>query len=207
VTAGSCTQYTWDESVLGAGTVLSEAATPRRATHLYGRAKQATTDLLEVWSAAVGLSHATALLFFPYGPFEHPDRLVPSVTRQLLAGRPAETTAGAQVRDFVHVRDVGTALAALLDSDVSGSVNVGSGRGRSVAEVATTVARALGREDLLRLGALPMRQDEPAAVVADIRRLEDEVGFVPSIDLESGVRDTVEWWRRSSESLPASTGR
>jgi nucleoside-diphosphate-sugar epimerase len=207
VMAGSCTQYTWDESVLGSSGVLTEAATPRRATHLYGRAKQATTDLLEVWSAGVGLSYATGLLFFPYGPFEHPDRLVPSVTRQLLAGRPAETTAGAQVRDFVQVRDVGAALAALVDSDVSSSVNVGSGRGHSVAEVATTVARTLGREDLLRLGALPTRRDEPRAVVADVRRLEHEVGFVPSIDLESGVRDTVEWWRRSSESSPASAGR
>jgi nucleoside-diphosphate-sugar epimerase len=206
VMAGSCTQYTWDESVLGSDGVLSEAVTPRRATHLYGRAKQATTDVLEAWSARVGLSYATALLFFPYGPHEHPDRLVPSVTRRLLAGKPAETTAGAQVRDFIHVRDVGAALAALLDGPVAGSVNVGSGHGHSVADVARAVARALGREDLLRLGALPMREDEPAAVVADVHRLRHEVGFVPSLDLEAGVRDAVGWWRRSS-GLPAPASR
>jgi nucleoside-diphosphate-sugar epimerase len=77
-------------------------------------------------------------------------------------------------------------------------VNVGTGRGVSVAEVATSVARLVGREDLLRLGALAATDDAPA-VVADVTRLRDDVGFEPHYDLERGLRETVEWWLSESD--------
>jgi nucleoside-diphosphate-sugar epimerase len=196
VVSGSCAQYDWADEAIGPSGVASETATPRRPATLYGRAKQATTDVLEAWSAEVGLSYATALLFFPYGPFEQPERLVPSVTRSLLAGETARVTAGVRVRDFVHVEDCGAALAALVDGDVAGAVNVGSGRGSSVADVATAIARIVGREELLAIGALPP-SDEGSRVVAATTRLRDEVGVAPRYELETGLRDTVEWWRRT----------
>ena len=190
VTAGSCAQYAWDEEV----EPMRETATPRRPATLYGRAKEAATGLVQSWADETGLSHATALLFFPYGPHEAPERLVPSVARRLLAGEPAPVTSGTQVRDFVHVADCGAALAGLLDSGATGPVNIGSGRGVRVADVATTLARLVGREELLRIGALP-GGDDSTSVVADTRRLRDEVGFVPRHDLESGLHHAVEWWR------------
>jgi nucleoside-diphosphate-sugar epimerase len=190
VLAGSCAQYDWDAPT----TLLSEASSPRRPATLYGRAKQATSDVLEAWAETTGLSLATALIFFPYGPFEQPERLVPSVARSLLAGEPAAVSAGTQVRDFLHVTDCGAALAALVGGTVTGPVNVGSGHGSPVADVARTIARIVGREDLLRIGALPTR-DEAPRVVADTVRLRDEVGVVPRYELEDGLRDAVDWWR------------
>jgi nucleoside-diphosphate-sugar epimerase len=192
VMVGSCAQYDWD--ALAPDEVASEARTPRRPATLYGRAKQSAAERAE----RVGISYATALVFFPYGPYDQPTRLVPSVARSLAAGEEARVSAGSQVRDFVHVSDVGSALAALLDCDVSGDVNVGTGRGVSVAEVATSVARLVGREDLLRLGALAATDDAPA-VVADVTRLRDDVGFEPHYDLERGLRETVEWWLSESD--------
>jgi nucleoside-diphosphate-sugar epimerase len=194
VLAGSCAQYDWSREALGRSGVASETATPRRPATLYGAAKQATSELLDAWASEVGLSYATAVLFFPYGPFEKPERLVPSVARRLLAGAAAPTSAGTQVRDFIHVDDCGEAIAALLDSDVTGAVNVGTGDGSPVVDVATTIARILGREDLLRIGALPA-DDAAPRVVAAVRRLHEDVGFVPRHDLETGLAETVEWWR------------
>jgi nucleoside-diphosphate-sugar epimerase len=145
-------------------------------------------------SEASGFFAATGLLFFPYGPFESPERLVPSVTLSLLAGEEAQTTPGRQVRDFIHVADCGKALAALLESEVQGDVEIGTGRGTAVAEVARTIARVLSREELLRVGALP--GDDASRVVADTTRLREEVGFTPRYELEEGLRDAVEWWRQ-----------
>jgi nucleoside-diphosphate-sugar epimerase len=196
VMAGSCAQYDWSDEGIGPAGVASENETPRRPATLYGRTKQATTELLEAWSKEAGLSYATALLFFPYGPYEKAERLVPSVTRSMLAGEKAATTAGAQVRDFVHVEDCGAALAALVDGGVTGAVNIGSGQGSSVANVATAIARILGREDLLRLGCLASGDEDSSTVVAATTRLFDEVGFSPAYDLETGLEDTVEWWRQ-----------
>jgi nucleoside-diphosphate-sugar epimerase len=189
VLAGSCAQYEWSRPG-----PLSERETPRRPATLYGRAKQETAELLESSPAWVSLSTATGLVFFPYGPHERPERLVPSVARHLLAGEEAPVSAGAQVRDFLHVRDCGAALAALLDSEVTGPVNVGSGKGTAVADVAAFVARIVGRPELLRLGALPGADE--THVVAATERLRNEVGFVPRLDLEEGLRDAVEWWRQ-----------
>jgi nucleoside-diphosphate-sugar epimerase len=193
VLCGTCAQYAWDATADPASQ-LSEATSPRGPASLYGVAKQATEELLEAWSAAVGMSFAAALVFFPYGPHEAPQRLVSSVARSLMSGQDAQVTAGTQVRDFIHVADCGAALAALVESEVSGAVNVGTGVGVSVAEVATCVARIIGREDGLRLGALPSA-DGGTRVVADVGRLRDEVGFVPRHDLDSGLRDAVDWWR------------
>jgi nucleoside-diphosphate-sugar epimerase len=185
VFAGSCAQYDWSS-----GQPLSETETPRRPATLYGRAKQEAAEIVE----ASGLSTATALLFFPYGPHERPERLVPSVARRLLAGEEAPTSSGTQVRDFVHVSDCGGALAALVNSNTTGPVNVGGGEGTSVAAVAEAIARIIGRPELLRLGALP--GDDRTSVVAALDRLHDEVGFTPRLSLEQGLRDAVEWWRQ-----------
>jgi nucleoside-diphosphate-sugar epimerase len=189
VVAGSCAQYDWSSRK-----PLSETDSPRRPATLYGRAKQDVEALLEAMSAETGTSSATALLFFPYGPYERAGRLVPSVARRLLVGEEAMTSPGTQVRDFLHVADCGAALAALVDSSVVGPVNVGSGEGTAVAEVARSLARIVGRPELLRLGALP--GDDETSVVARTGRLRNEVGFTPRFGLEDGLRDSVDWWRQ-----------
>jgi nucleoside-diphosphate-sugar epimerase len=186
VGAGTCAEYDWSR-----GGVLSEATTPVRPATPYGQAKAQT------FAAAQELGElAWGRIFFLYGPREHPDRLVSSVARRLLAGEEAPTSEGTQVRDFMHVADAAGAFAALVDSDATGAVNVASGEPVTVAAVVDGVAHAAGRPDLVRRGALPPREGEPAELVADVRRLRDEVGFAPRFDLERGVRDTVDWWRR-----------
>jgi nucleoside-diphosphate-sugar epimerase len=193
VMAGTCAQYDWDAQATSPSGLMNETETPRRPTSVYGSAKQATTELLETWSTKVGLSYATGLLFFPYGPFDKPGRLVPAMTRNLLAGEEFEVTAGNQIRDFIHVNDCGAALAALTVSDVSGAVNIGTGEASSVAAVAGTIARILGREDLLRI-EMP-DGEESSTVVADPTRLRNEVGVASRYNLETGLRNTIEWHR------------
>ena len=186
VGAGTCAEYDW-----GGPGLLSERTTPLRPSTLYGEAKAETYQ-----AASVLGQFGWGRVFFLYGPGEHPDRLVSSVARRLLAGEEAPTSDGTQVRDFMHVADVGDAFAALLDSGVTGAVNIGSGTPVTVRAVVDEIARATGRPDLLRPGAVPQREGEPAELVADVRRLRGEVGFEPRYDLESGIKDTVESWRR-----------
>jgi nucleoside-diphosphate-sugar epimerase len=102
------------------------------------------------------------------------------------------------VRDFLHVADVGDAFAALLDSDVEGAVNIGSGEGVAVAEVVQRIAELAGRPDLVELGALEAPPDEPPLLVADVGRLHEEVGWRRFRSLDEGLRETVEWWRAFS---------
>jgi nucleoside-diphosphate-sugar epimerase len=189
VLSGTCAQYDWSGAA-----AMSETRTARNPSTAYGRAKQAAEEMLTASAAEAGLSAATALLFSPYGPYEKPERLIPSVARRLLAGEEAKTTAGRQVRDFLHIDDCGWALAAVADSELTGSINIGSGEGASVADVATKVAQIVGREDILLLGELG--NGDNTRVVAEIDRLRGEVGFTPRYGLDEGLRDVVDWWRQ-----------
>ncbi len=104
------------------------------------------------------------------------------------------TGAGVRVRDFLHIEDAAGALAVLLDSPVTGAVNIASGVGVRVDEVVERLARLLGRPELVRRGVRPDRPGEPPLLVADVVRLREEVGYRPRWELADGLAATVRWW-------------
>jgi nucleoside-diphosphate-sugar epimerase len=201
VLAGTSAEYDWS----AAGERCREYETPLRPATLYGAAKFGLHAVAERYAAEAAFQLVWGRIFFVYGPGEPEGRLVPSVGRALLAGEPVPTTRGEQVRDFMHVEDVGGAFARLADADVTGAVNVASGEGVTVARVVNELAEAAGHSELLRPGALPEREGDPPRLVADVTRLRDEAGFVPRIGLADGLRSTLEWLRTSESrtSLPS----
>lgn len=171
-----------------------EGATPLAGHTPYDIAKARCRSALQSLFAARGVRFAWARLFFLYGPHEDPRRLVSSVARALASGEPAACSRGLAVRDFMDVRDAGAALAAVTLAGATGDINIGSGHGACIAEIASTLGDLAGRPDLVRLGALADRADEPPRIVADVLRLTGEVGFRPRIDLRSGLRDALAFW-------------
>jgi nucleoside-diphosphate-sugar epimerase len=169
---------------------------PIRPATLYGAAKHGLHVVSRAFAEQAGVSLAWGRVFFLYGPFEAPGRFVPSIVLPLLRGDVAPLTEGFQRRDLMHAADVGAAFAALADSDVSGAINIASGRAVVLREVAQEIARKLDREDLLQVGARPMREGEPPTLVADVERLREEVGWNPGIELGDGLADVIQWWRQ-----------
>jgi len=144
VMAGTCAEYDWRYGL------CTEDLTPTVQTTLYAASKGALRSILYAFSRKTGLSSAWGRIFFLFGPFEHPSRLVSSVIRSLLKGEVALCTHGRQQRDFLHVEDVARAFAALLDSEVNGSVNIASGEPVAVRDVVMHIARNLDRDNLVR---------------------------------------------------------
>jgi len=104
-------------------------------------------------------------------------------------------TPGEQVRDFLHVEDVASGIAAVAQSSLTGVVNVASGQRVTVREIAEKIAAIVGRADLLALGARPYAPNDPMFILADNSRLRQNTGWKPRYDLESGLRQTIEWWK------------
>ncbi|HZL48553.1 MAG TPA: NAD(P)-dependent oxidoreductase [Solirubrobacteraceae bacterium] len=188
VIAGTCAEYEPSFEV------YPESA-PQQPETLYGASKHGLHVIASAFAAEVGLSLAWGRLFFLYGPFEQPERFVPSLVLALLRRERARMTEGTQLRDFLHVADAGAAFAALADSALTGPVNIASGQAIKLRELATLIARYTGSLELLDVGGMPRREGEASSIVADVHRLEGEVGWRPRIALEDGVRDTVTWWR------------
>jgi len=172
----------------------SEERTPVSSETVYATCKNALHSLLRAYTANVGLSLAWPRIFFVYGPHEHPDRLVGSIATSLIRGEPAPCSHGAQLRDYMHVADAGSALAALVDSRIEGVVNVASGTPVALRDIIFGIARRLGREELVRLGERPSPPDDPPLIAGDVRRLNDELGWEARYGLEEGLDDTVAWW-------------
>lgn len=171
----------------------SERGTALAPATLYAACKRAVSEALDGWADQTGTSSAWGRVFFLYGPGEAPARLVPQLVRAGLDGTPFALRHPDQVRDYLHVADVGAALAALLLSDVRGAVNVASGHGISLASLAAAVGECLGSP--VTLGPRAPGADPVPSLVADVSRLRQEVGFAPRYPLMEGLRDTVSWWR------------
>ena len=80
---------------------------------------------------------------------------MPDVITSLLAGREALCSDGLVERDFMHVADVAAALIAVLESDVTGPINIASGCCLPLRDVISRIAEEIGRPELVRLGARP----------------------------------------------------
>ena len=135
VSAGTCAEYDWARQ-----NSFSENTLPDRPQTLYGTSKCAMAQTLEKFAAVSGFSFASGKIFFPFGMDELPSRLIPSVIQSLLENKTAPTSHGNQVRDYMFVEDIAEAVVALLDSDVTGAVNVASGRRTRLKEIIGTIA-------------------------------------------------------------------
>ena len=189
VVGGTCAEYVWNN------TVCDERRTPLRPATPYGRAKVALHASLEETAHERHLSLGWGRIFFPYGPYEVSARLVPSVINALSRGEAVKCTSGGQQFDYLYVEDVANAFVTFLDGDVTGAVNIASGVPVHVRDVVATLAHQLGGINLLRMGALPARPNDPQLLVARVERLHNEVGWKPALSLDEGLARTIAWWR------------
>lgn len=191
VMAGTCAEYDWHYGY------CSEAITPLAPTSLYGVCKHALQLMLTGFAKQTGLSAAWGRIFFIFGPHEYPDRLVAYVIRSLLRGELACCSSGSQIRDFLVVQDVADAFVALMESGVVGPVNIASGKPVTLRDVIYSIAKIQNRADLVRLAVLPDRENEPPLLVADVRRLQEEVRWRPKYDLDTALSATINWWAQA----------
>jgi GDP-4-dehydro-6-deoxy-D-mannose reductase len=135
------------------------------------------------------------------GPGQGIEAPVPSWAKQvaeaeLAGGGTLRTGRLDVVRDFLDVRDVVDAYFELLASSAEGAVNVCSGVGVRLSEIASAILRLSDADISLEQDPGLARPVDPATVVGDAARLFELTGWRPRIDLEASLRDVLEEWRR-----------
>jgi nucleoside-diphosphate-sugar epimerase len=130
-----------------------------------------------------------------YGPGQGGDMFIPSLISTLRQGRRFSMTAGAQTRDFVFVADMVQALLLAIDSELTGTFNIGTGAPVALREVGELVAKLMGCPDLLGLGEFPYREQEVWSYALDASRLR-AAGWTANTALDEGIRRTIEWERK-----------
>jgi UDP-glucose 4-epimerase len=191
----------------GSSSVYGQSRTlPARETHLprplspYAVGKLAGEHAVYVFSQLYGIEGATLRYFNVFGPRQDPSSpysgVISRFTTALLAGkRPIVYGDGRQSRDFTYVQNVVTAnLLALRVRRVSGeAINVATGRRTTLNQLLAMIARASDRRKTARHVA--PRPGDIRHSLADIRLARRLLGYRPHVDVETGLRSTVEWYR------------
>jgi UDP-glucose 4-epimerase len=168
---------------------------PARPLSPYGSAKLSSEVYLDYYQQVYGLSYAALRFANVYGPRQDPHGeagVVAIFAERMLRGeQPIIHGDGLNTRDYVYVGDVVSAAAHLIDKDVSGAFNVGTGKETTVNEIFRRLRDLTGAAVEEVHG--PAKVGEQRRSALDCARLRS-LGWSPSVDLEEGLRRTVAYF-------------
>lgn len=162
----------------------------------YGVSKLAAEHLCRLYWVNFGVPTVSLRYFTVYGPHQRPDMAFHKFIRALLAGEEITLYGdGDQTRDFTFISDAVAANLACLEAEVNGEVfNVGGGSRISVNRVLALLESISGRK--ARIRHLENQKGDVRDTFADTSRARDALGFRPSVTIEEGLRQEVEWLSR-----------
>ena len=165
---------------------------------VYDEAKRFAEAMTMAYHRSHGLDVRIVRIFNTYGPRVRVDdgRAVSNFLHQALLGKPITIYGdGLQTRSFCYVDDEVRGFLALLDSDISGPVNIGNPKEFTVRQLADLVLEVTGSSSEVVYEPLPV--DDPAQRQPDITLARTRLGWEPRIELPDGLERTVAWLRRS----------
>ena len=164
----------------------------------YDEGKRAAETLFFDYHRQHNLKIKVVRLFNTYGPRMHPHdgRVVSNFVVSALTGKPITIYGeGQQTRSFCYVDDLINGLIAMMNSadEVTGPINLGNPGEFTIAELAAEVIKQTGVNPGIEY--LPLPPDDPTRRQPDITRAKQTLGWEPTIELESGLAKTIEYFR------------
>lgn len=170
----------------------------------YSASKAASDHLVRAWGETYGLPVLLTNCSNNYGPFHFPEKLIPVVVLNALAGKPLPIYGdGSNVRDWLYVEDHADALLVVLAKGAVGRCyNIGGENERSNLELVKTLCaildekrpRADGVSYQNQISFVTDRPGHDARYAIDPSRIRNELGWRPSVTVEEGLERTVQWY-------------
>jgi dTDP-glucose 4,6-dehydratase len=175
----------------------------------YSASKAASDHLVRAWHHTYGLPVLTTNCSNNYGPLHFPEKLIPLMIVNALAGKPLPVYGdGMQVRDWLYVKDHCSAIRRVLEGGRLGETyNVGGWNEKPNIDIVKTVCalldelrpRADGQSYAQQITYVKDRPGHDRRYAIDARKLEKELGWKPAETFETGIRKTVAWYLENSE--------
>ena len=169
----------------------------------YSASKAASDHLVRAWHHTYGLPVLTTNCSNNYGPLHFPEKLIPLMIVNALAGKPLPIYGdGQQIRDWLYVRDHCSAIRRVLEAGKVGETyNVGGWNEKANIDIVKTVCalldelrpRADGKSYAEQITFVTDRPGHDRRYAIDARKLERELGWKPAETFETGIRKTVQW--------------
>jgi dTDP-glucose 4,6-dehydratase len=175
----------------------------------YSASKAASDHLVRAWHHTYGLPVLTTNCSNNYGPLHFPEKLIPLMIVNALAGKPLPVYGdGMQVRDWLYVKDHCSAIRRVLEGGRLGETyNVGGWNEKPNIDIVKTVCalldelrpRADGQSYATQITYVKDRPGHDRRYAIDARKLEKELGWKPAETFETGIRKTVAWYLENAE--------
>ncbi|MCA1706779.1 MAG: NAD(P)-dependent oxidoreductase [Actinobacteria bacterium] len=139
-----------------------------------------------------------------YGYRQNPEKLIPRFIRQATFGEPLLVQGeGSQRRDYVFGLDCADAVWRLKDTDAGTAVDVATGRGATLSDIASLVQQAVSSPyRSLTVRGMKAARDEPQDMIGSYQQLENATGWRPATPLEDGIKNTVAWYEFTGHLTP-----
>ncbi|AVO48842.1 dTDP-glucose 4,6-dehydratase [Melaminivora suipulveris] len=175
----------------------------------YSASKAASDHLVRAWHHTYGLPVLTTNCSNNYGPYHFPEKLIPLVIVNALAGKPLPIYGdGRQVRDWLYVRDHCSAIRRVLEAGKAGETyNVGGWNEQANIDIVRLICglldelrpRADGQSYSAQITHVQDRPGHDRRYAIDARKIERELGWKPQETFESGIAKTVQWYLEHPE--------
>lgn len=162
----------------------------------YGAVKLAIENYLAIFATQHGLEQVSLRVSNPYGPRQDPRGNQGAISifagKAISGGTITIFGDGSTVRDYIHASDCSKAILKAIESEHHGYVaNVGSGEGTSLNRIVEILAKNISAP--LKVERTGARSSDVDKSVLDISRFSSLTGWVPTVDLEDGIRDVLSW--------------
>lgn len=169
---------------------------PKDPIGAYGISKLTIEKYLHLFWTLYGVEYCILRVANAYGerqPITETQGVIPAFLSKIIAGMPLEVWGdGSVVRDYVHVRDIVSALVKSISySETTGIFNIGSGRGYTINEIITVIEKVTGKA--AQVAYEPGRNFDVPANVLGISHAKEELGWEPTMDIEKGVGRMYKW--------------
>jgi len=183
--SGTCDEYDWNCKN------CSEKS-PIEPRNIYGIAKNRLRQLLEPYTKQHKVSFVWGRIFFAYGPYENPKNIIPYIIRNLKNNLDVEIMKKGDVRDYIYVDDVASALGALIESDIQGVVNISSDRPLKIKELVLKIANHFNKAHLVNFADTASNSE--IYVVGENSRLQKELDWKPKVNIDEGLKRTIQFF-------------
>lgn len=182
--------------------------TPYDPRSPYSASKASSDHLVRAWLETYGLPVVLTNCSNNYGPYHFPEKLIPVVILNALAGKPLPIYGkGDNIRDWLYVEDHADALLLVVEKGTIGrSYNIGGENERTNLELVQTLCKILDDKRPLNEGSyadqITFVTDRPghdARYAIDPSRIRNELGWRPSVTVEEGLEKTVDWYLNNAD--------
>lgn len=162
----------------------------------YGLVKYCSEKYIQMFGEVLGLDYTIVRLANPFGPgqvFKNAQGLIPAILQKAENGEAVTILGdGSAERDYIYIEDAAVAIEKMIDNPAASKtvLNLGSGEGRSILDVVSSIEAALGKT--LEKEFLPGRDTDVKKSILDITRAKDVLGWAPGTNFVDGVKKTVQ---------------